>query len=230
MPVGATIGSAVIGAGTSLIGANQQKKATDKATAVQQKMYDQARSDLSPYRAAGEQGTNMLMSALPELTSSITLDNATLQNLPGYNFALKQGLRSAQSGAAARGLGQSGAAVKGASQFATGLANQYAGDAFNRELSQRNQRYNQLMGTSQLGSNAAGQTGQYALQTGQNIGSNTIQGGNAQAAGLIGAGNALTTGTGNYLGYNLAQQSLNNNMYKPSNGTYTPGFGSYGQF
>lgn len=194
-------------------------------------MYEQTRTDLAPYREAGVQGTNMLMSALPELSAPITLDNATLQNLPGYSFALRQGLKSAQSGAAARGLGQSGAAVKGASQFATGLANQYAGDAFNRELSQRNQRFNQLMGTAGLGSGAAAQTGQFGVSTGQQIGSNTIQGGNALAGGLVGAGNALTTGTGNYLGYDLARQSINNNMYRPASGnTYTPSFGAYGTF
>lgn len=193
-------------------------------------MYEQARGDLAPYREAGAQGSNMLMSRLSDLTAPITLDAATLQNLPGYSFALAQGLKSAQSGAAARGLGKSGAAVKGATNFATGLANQYAGDAFQRELDQRNQAYNQLLGTSQLGSNAAAQTGNYATQTGQNIGSNTIQGGNAQAAGLVGAGNALMNGANNYLGYNLTQQSLGKNLWSPTNRSTAAGYGAYGSF
>ena len=221
MPVGVTAGSAIIGAGASLAGGAMQKSATDKASKVQQQMYQQTRADLSPYRTAGESGTNMLMSRLPDLTSPITLDAATLQQLPGYNFTLQQGLKSAQNSAAARGLGQSGAAVKGASAYATGLANQYANDAFNRELTQRSQIYNQLLGSAQLGANAAAQTGQYATQTGQNIGSNLIGGGNALAAGLVGGANALTTGANNYAGYQLAQQALNKNMYQNA------GFGNY---
>lgn len=214
MPTGALIGSAVVGAGTSLVGANMQKQATDKASKVAQQQYQQTRADLSPYRTAGEQGTNMLMSRLSDLTAPISFDQQTLQNLPGYQFALQQGLKSTQSGAAARGLGKSGAAVKGATNFATGTANQYYGDYYNRELAQRNQAYNQLMGTAQLGANAAAQTGQYGTQTAQQIGSNTIGGANALAAGLTGAGNALTTGANSYAGYNLAQQQLGNNTYQ----------------
>lgn len=92
MPVGAMIGSAVVGAGASLVGANMQKQATDKASKVQRDMYDTTRADLAPYRVAGEQGTNALMAALPELTSQIKLDQAWLQQTPGYQFNLRQGL------------------------------------------------------------------------------------------------------------------------------------------
>lgn len=185
------------------------------------KMYEEGRSDLAPYRTAGEQGTNMLMSALPELTSQINLDQAWLQQQPGYQFALKQGLKGVTNSAAARGLGSSGAAVKGAAGFATGLADQTYQTQFNNEMAQRQQRYNQLMGTAQLGANAAAQTSQNATTTGQGIASNTIGGGNAIAAGLTGAGNALMGGAQNYLGYQLGQQALSNgsqNLYM--RGTY----------
>lgn len=207
------------------MGANAQKQATDKASATQKAMYEQTRADLAPFRAAGVTGTNALMSALPSLTSEIKLDNATLQQLPGYQFTLAQGLKAAQNAAAARGLGTSGAALKGATGFATGLANQTGNDAYNRELAGREQRYNALMGTASLGANAAAQTGNYATQTGQNIGANTIQGGNAQAAGLIGAGNALANGAQNYAGYTLANKLMNNggsyqNLWSKGTGLY----------
>lgn len=201
------------------MGANAQKQATDKASATQKAMYEQTRSDLAPYRAAGTTGTNALMAALPDLTSEIKLDNATLQQLPGYSFTLQQGLKAAQNSAAARGLGSSGAGVKGAATFATGLANQTGGEAFSREMAQRDARYNRLMGVSQLGQNAAAQTGAYGTQTASNIGNNTIAGGTAQAAGLVGAGNALVGGAQNYLGYNLAQQQLKSpttNLWSPT--------------
>jgi len=222
LPIGATIGSAVVGAGTSLLGANAQKQATDKATAAQKEMYQQTRADLAPYRTAGVQGTNMLMAALPELNSQIKLDQAWLQQQPGYQFALRQGLKGVQNSAAARGLGTSGAALKGAAGFATGLADQTYQNQFSNEMAQRDARFNRLMGTAQLGANAAAQTGQSAIATGQGIANNAISGGNAIAAGLTGAGNALMGGASNYLGYNLAQQQLaqGGNMWRPSGGLF----------
>lgn len=181
-------------------------------------MFDQTRADLAPYRTAGQQGTNMLMGALPDLTAPINLDQAWLQQTPGYQFALRQGLKSVQNSAAGRGLGTSGAAQKGASQFATGLADQTYQNQFTNELNQRNQRYNQLLGVANLGQNAAAQTGNFAIQTGQQIGQNTIGGANAIAGGLVGGANALTGGLQNYLGYNLANQLLNKT---PSGGMYS---------
>lgn len=223
MPVGAAIGvSGLAGAAASVYAGNKQAEAADKASKVQKDAYAQMRSDLEPYRAAGTTGTNALMAALPDLTSEIKLDNATLQQLPGFNFALAQGLKAAQNSAAARGLGASGAAVKGATQFATGTANQFAGDAFNRELTGREQRYNQLMGVSQLGANAAATTGQGAVGTGQQVANNLIGGAAAQGAGLVGATNALTNSAGQYMGYNLAQQQGANRLLN------TTGTGTWG--
>ncbi len=190
------------------MGANKQAKATDKATAQQREMLDLTRADLAPFRQAGVQGTNMLMSALPDLNSQINLDEAWLRQTPGYQFNLRQGLKGVQNSAAARGLGTSGAALKGAGTFATGLADSTYQNQFANEMAQRDARFNRLLGTSQLGANAAAQSGQAATTTGQGIASNTIGGGNAQAAGLIGAGNALMGGAQNYLGYSLAQQQL----------------------
>lgn len=55
-------------------------------------------------------------------------DTAGIQNFleqtPGYQFTKSQGLQATQNGFAAKGLGSSGAAMKGAAQFATGLADQ----------------------------------------------------------------------------------------------------------
>lgn len=185
-------------------------------------MYEQTRGDLAPYRTAGAEGTNALMAALPELNSKINIDQAWLEQQPGYQFNLRTGLKAAQNSAAARGLGTSGAALKGASQFATGLADSTFQNQFSNEMAQRDARYNRLIGTAKLGSDAAAQTGSYGTQTASNIGANTIQGGNAQAAGLVGAGNALMGGAQNYLGYNLGMQQLGNptkNLWGVNSGT-----------
>lgn len=205
----AIIGSAVVGAGASIAGASAQKSATDKASNTQEKMYQQTRADLLPYNTSGQNALNTLNGQLPTLTSPITMDQATLQRTPGYQFNLTQGLKSVQNGAAARGLGNSGAAMKGAASYATGLADSTYQNQFNNANINQTNAYNRLMGISQLGENAAAQTGAYGTQTAQNIGNNTIQGGNATAAGYLGAANSLSNGVNNYLMYN----ALTNGLY-----------------
>jgi hypothetical protein len=198
----AVIGSAVVGAGSSLAASSKQAKATKKASDVQERMYQQTREDLLPYNEAGQYATTQLRNRLTELTSPIVMDQKTLEKTPGYQFNLTQGLKSVQNSAAARGLGSSGAALKGAASYATGLADSTFQNQFNNANTNQTNAYNRLMGLAGLGESAAAQTGAYATQTGQSIGNNLIQGGNAQAAGINGAANALNSGVGNMLQYN----------------------------
>ena len=105
-------------------------------------------------------------------------------------------------------LGVSGAAMKGAASYATGLADSTYQNQFNNANTNQTNAYNRLMGVAQLGENAAAQTGAYGTQTAQSIGNNTIQGGNAQAAGYLGAANALTNGVNSYAQYSALQNGL----------------------
>ena len=103
---------------------------------------------------------------------------------------------------AARGLGVSGAALKGAARFATGLAD-----------STFNNRYSQALDAARLGETAAAQTGSYGTSAGQSIGSNLIGAGNAAAGGQVGAANALTGGLNG-----LGQAFLINRMFGAGSG------------
>lgn len=197
----AVVGSAVVGAGASLAGSSMQADSTKKASDVQERMYQQTREDLLPYNEAGQYATGLLRNRLTELTSPIVMDQAALEKTPGYQFNLTQGLKSTQNSAAARGLGTSGAALKGAATFATGLADSTYQNQFNNANTNQTNAYNRLMGLASLGQNAAAQTGAYATQTGQSIGNNLIAGGTAQAAGLTGAANSLTNGVNNWMSY-----------------------------
>ena len=58
------------------------------------------------------------------------MSQAELEQTPGYQFTRDQGLQAVQNSAAARGLGVSGAALKGAATYATGLADQTYKDQF----------------------------------------------------------------------------------------------------
>src|SRR5882724_5201978 len=204
----AVIGAGVLGAGATIWGAN---KAADAQTAAAQQaantslsMYNTTRGDLSPYRQIGQTASDQLTSRIGELTSPITMDQATLEKTPGYQFNLTQGQRAVTNSAAARGLGSSGAALKGAATFATGLADSTYQNQFNNaQLNQKN-AYDRLKGLVDTGENAAAQTGALGEKAAYNSGVATIGAGNAQAAAdnKIGTSIANTTsGIGGYLAY-----------------------------
>lgn len=223
----AIVGSAVIGAATTAYtsskAADAQVAATNKASDTQlqlgresnalvQKQYDTTREDLAPYRTAGSENLTELQKRLPFLTSPITMDQATLEQTPGYQFTKTQGEKAVQNSVAARGLGVSGAALKGASTFATGLANQTYKDQFALENTNRQNAYDRLMGLISTGEGAAAQTGvigskaastQAGVNTtvGGQVGGNIVGGGNAQAAAYNTTGQAFTNSANNIAGY-----------------------------
>lgn len=189
------IGSAVAGiAGSALSSsasgsaADAQSGAANNATRAQLQMFNTVQKNLNPYMQFGNQALNPLEGLLG-LNGSGGIDPSlmqkTLQNMPGYEFTLNQGLKSVQNSAAARGLGSSGAALKGAGTYATGLAQ-----------SNYDQYYNQLLGAAGLGENAAAGVGNAAVSTGQGIAGTIQNAGNAQAAGILGSANGINNAIG----------------------------------
>jgi hypothetical protein len=192
-----------------------------------------------------------------------TMSQAQLEQTPGYQFNLAQGLKATQNSAAARGLGVSGAALKGAATYATGLADSTYQNQFNNaqtnyldqynnnsqtfgqqqsifgdqatlygqgqqnfadantifgnqqtiaqmQQSYANNKYNRLMGVSQLGENAAAMTGSIGQQSANAVGNNLTAAGTRrhralsgwrtrQPNGVNGVTNALTSGANQYL-------------------------------
>lgn|SRR3954467_7896856 len=228
--------SAVIGAGTSIFGASKAAGAAKDAAALQEKQYQTTRGDLQPYNQAGQSvlgdlsglarsdpyggGPNYLAMAQQNLPGTMT--QAQLEATPGYQFALSQGLQTTQNAAAARGLGVSGASLKGAAKFATGLAdstyqNQFANqqaryaDILNLNTGQQSNlqnQYSRLSGVATLGQNAAAQTGKIGADSAAAQGKYISSAGQLMGAGIQGAGNALTGAAQNYIGYNALQDDL----------------------
>ncbi len=162
--------------------ANTQASAARNAAAIQQKEQEQVRADLSPYNDIGQYAGAVLSTDLSG--ANPTGELTQLENTPGYNFALTQGLKSTQNSAAARGLGTSGAALKGAAQYATGLAQ----STYQANL------LNPLITLAQTGEAAAAQTGTLGTAGAANQGAAVIGAGNAGAAGIAGVGNAIGQG------------------------------------
>lgn len=121
-------------------------------------------------------------------------DRATLEATPGYQFNLSQGLRSIQSSNAAKGLGVSGAALKGAARYATGLADNTLGTQQGIFQTNLGNVMNPLMSLTTMGQNAAAQTGSLGNAAVGSSNAAMLGGANAQAGGIIGSGNAIAGG------------------------------------
>jgi hypothetical protein len=245
MGMGSLIGAGISGI-SSIFGASQQASASKKAAAIQaqvaregmaqqQRQFDQTQNNLAPYLATGSQASGALGNRLGELTSDVPLPDmltkpltqAELEATPGYQFTLSQGLKATQNSAAARGLGLSGAALKGAATYATGLSdntyntrwqqNQTQGqNIFNANMLNQTNEFNKLFQTAGMGAGAATGLGQIGQQSANAQSQLLTNSGNAQAAGingaaaawtsgLNGASNALTGGLNNWLMFNKLQ-------------------------
>jgi hypothetical protein len=152
--------------------------------------YQQTRNDLLPYQQAGQQFSNQLTQRMPELTANFNPTMDQLNNTPGYQFIKQQGLEAAQNGFAAKGLGTSGAAMKGAADYASGLAANTL--SLQQQIFSANQQnaYNKLMGGASLGENAAAQSGSIGSSYVNAATQAQMGGANASAAGTVGAANA----------------------------------------
>lgn len=169
----AIVGTAVIGAYVSNQAsgraADAQRDAAGASIEAQQRMYDQNRKDNEPWRLAGVGALGRLQD--PNLANTLQMD-------PGYQFRLEQGNRAMNASLAARGMGNSGAALKSLSRYGQDYASGEFSNAYNRLSS--------LAGV-----------GQTANQNNQASGANYANGvsannaaiGNAAAANYIGQAN-----------------------------------------
>lgn len=224
--VGAIAGGAIAASGAKSA-AQAQKDAAANASNTQMQMYDQTRTDQAPWRAAGGSALNSLEGyyGLPGANGKVdpnagAADNKLIQSLPGYQFNMSQGNQAVQRNLAANGLLDSGAAQKALTQYGQGTAMQASG-----------QYLNGLQSLAGLGQSATAQTGAVGANAANQIGSNQIYAGNAQASGYANQSNAINSGlsglSGIYGNYNQ-QQNLMNQQYGPAYQGATTGFQAAG--
>lgn len=228
IPTAISAVSGIAGAGASLLAGNQAADASQQASADQLQVAQENIARSQPFVDVGTSAANQLKAAndggfglagqpnyLDAATAAIPNANnmGDLTATPGYQFNLTQGLQATQNAAAARGLGVSGAALKGAATYATGLAdstyqNQFANqqtkmqDLLNLNTGQQGNvtnQYNRLAGTATIGANAASSVGTSTTSAANAAGNYLTQGGQAAAAGTVGAANAASNSANNFL-------------------------------
>jgi hypothetical protein len=130
----------------------EQARATEKANALQKKMYEEGKERMAPWMEAGQEG----FSKLADLVNAYQTFNqgpaeSTRNNLsafrsdpnlrfsmsdfkkdPGYEFRLKEGQKAIENAAAAKGGMGSGATYKALARFGQNLASNEYNNAFNR--------------------------------------------------------------------------------------------------
>jgi hypothetical protein len=240
-PISAIVGSSVLGAGASLFGASNaadaqreaaaqsaaaQREAADKSIAAQREMFDIGRADLQPYREGGVTAQNRLTTLLGiggdttaadygKYSKDFGMSDFTTD--PGYQFRLEQGIKALNASAAAKGMGMSGANIKGATEYGQNLGSQEYQNAFNRYQTNRTAQLAPLQSLYAGGQAAAAGSAAQAQALGQNLGSTytglgqglgqaAVASGNAQATGYLNQANAVT----NALNQGMSSYTMNN--------------------
>jgi hypothetical protein len=226
---GASVIGSVVSSGNASSAANAQTNAANQANSTQQGMFNTTNANQAPWRQAGGQAVNAL-SQFYGLGGVTTPGDASgagatttgqagapnysqiLSNLPGYQFQQQQGNLATQRDLAARGLLQSGAAGKELQTFGQGLASNYA------------QQYTGgLQSLAGLGQSSVQATGQAGTAAANQIGSNQIYAGNAQATGYANQSQAMNSGLSGIvsgLSYANAPQYSNPYMDQSAMNTY----------
>ncbi len=241
MPLGIGIGVAgVAGAGASIWGANKaagaQTAAAQQANQTIQNQYNTNSANLAPWMQSGANSNNLVnyltgaSSNAPAgyngnaggqgaLTNPFQPTMEQLQSTPGYQFTLGQGLKSVQNSYAAKGLGGSGAALKGAADYATGDANSTYNQQFQNYWNQNQSIYGMLTGQSQQGLSAAGALAGVGTTAAGQQSANLIGMGQAQGAAANATGSALSGLANTGISYGLLSNFMSNGT---NNGSLSP--------
>jgi hypothetical protein len=193
-------GSALLGANASSKAAKTQTGAADRATELQERMFEKQIELQQPFQEAGVNALNRMQSG----------DVMGMMD-PSYKFRLGEGMKALERSAAARGGLISGGALKAAQRYGQDFASTEFGNAYNRLAS--------MAGLGQTATNAMGGA---AGQFGANAGNLMTSAGAARASGYVGGANALTGGLNQYMNYTQNQNLMNRLMPAAGGSTATP--------
>jgi len=161
--------------------------------------------------------------------------NADFIKDPGYQFRMDEGNKAVQTSAAAgRGL-LSGAALKAMQKYSQGFASNEFANAYNRDTTNKNNKFQRLSNMTDTGMRAAGATGANQMAYGQQANQAQNDYAGARASGVMGASNARSSGyqqAGNTLMDTWAISQMKSQANKDQfggnqNGYNDPNFGGY---
>lgn len=225
----AVVGGAAVGAIGSNVAAGKQAAGQQAAADTQKQMFDTLTQQEQPFIKPGYEAETSLAQLLGTeaptgaggtasgtnlpggyLTQTFNPTQQQLEQYPGYQFQLQQGNLALQSANSANGSAISGPALKSLMNFNQGLAASNYNNYFNQFQQQQTNIFNRLSDIAGLGQNAAGNLGNTGAQLGTGIAGAQAAAAGSQAAGIVGASNAIGS-AGVPLAYLLSQNSTPQN-------------------
>jgi hypothetical protein len=224
-----------------LMAEQAQQQAAARSAAELAASQDSEYGSLMRNFTAQDRDSDPLYAQLRPQIDSALQRSSNFETAPGYQFRLAEGQKGVENSAAARGMQLSGSSLKAVNRFNQDFASNEYGNWFNQSNTDRNfvagqgdaaynrfntnntQRYNRLAGIVGTGQTATNQVNTAGANYANNAGQNMIGAGNAQAAGIVGGANALSSGMSQ--GYNMYQ---NNELMKQIQQPGSFGWGSSG--
>lgn len=235
----------LLGAGLSYLGgkqavdassaaANAQLQGVRESNALLKAIYDDQKALQEPFRQNGLAAGNRLDTLLGIGGDKTSADygsaarNFTSADFlagqdPGYQWRISQGEKALQRAASAGAGIQSGKYLKDAMDYNQNQASQEYQNAYNRFQTNRAAVLNPLQSMYGSGQSAANTVTSAAGNYGNNASNNITSGANAQAAGIVGRGNAWNNAISQGLN-TFSQNELMNRLMQPS------AYGSYGGY
>jgi hypothetical protein len=216
IPAAATLLGAKMSSSAAKSAARTSAESADRATELQQRMYEESVARQQPFLQTGTEMFNRLAALQrggPEAQQFLQMD-------PGYQFRLSEGMKALERSAAARGGLMSGATGKALQRYGQDLGSQEFGAAYNRLASLANVGPQAAGVMSNLGQNYATNVGNIYQQQGATAANAALARGSAYSGGL----NQLGYLAGRYYG----QPQTPNYAPVESRDIYPSGGGYYG--
>jgi hypothetical protein len=171
--------------------AAQSAEAMREAARIQHAMFMQQRADLGPYREQGYTALRDIEARKPLFTAQFGPEQMAQYLDPSMEFRRKLGEQTTARMLNVGGGAISGNTLRGLEEFGQNLASTEYGNAFNRFQNERTNIYNTLANIAGMGQQAVNTGVQASQQAAGNLGQLAVGQGQAQAAGTVGAANAL---------------------------------------
>lgn len=238
---GATLVSGAMGAKAAKSAADTTAAGTRYAADVQERMYGQGREDLAPYRGIGYGALNEIGGGMAGrqpiyddqgnitgfqtgtgyLTGQLTPEKIKEYLDPSMAFRMKYGTQATER---LQNVGQgafSGNTLRALNEYGQGFASTEFGNAFGRAQGERKDIYNILANIAGMGQGSVNAGVNLGQSTAQNLGQLAVGGAQAQAAGQVGAANAIGGAVSN-----LGNMYYLNQLIKPTPTTVASSIGA----
>lgn len=242
--IGSTLFSSNSASNAADTAANASTQASNASIAEQRRQFDINQANQQPFLTAGTGAVNQLAAGVApggQFTQNFTpADFLAGQDL-GYAFRMSEGMKALNASMAAKGLGVSGAGIKGAINYGQNAGSQEYQNAFNRYQTNRANVLNPLQSLAGVGqstatalgtagSNMASNIGNTLMSNAGNVGNAAMASAGAQQSAYGGAANMLgrlygrTPITDPYAtGQQLSNQYGYGNVYGTGGGGYDTG-------